>query len=291
MKTRSIERIVAPPAPHMVGNGFRVHGFLPNGVGIPMERMNPFIILDYNSKVDFSPSETPRGVGVHPHKGFETVTIAYHGSVAHHDSSGGGGVIGPGDVQWMSAASGVLHKEYHEQEYSRRGGPFQMVQLWVNLPAEAKKTPPKYQAIAQADMARHMLADGKSFVEVIAGEYQGTRGPASTFTPVDLMHLRAQAGGEAVFSRPAEWHTAVLVIEGEVEVNGRPVPADHFVLMDTDGTDMTVKTTSDAVVLVMSGEPIHEPIAAYGPFVMNTYDEIQEAMNDFARGKYGVLED
>lgn len=290
MKTRSIERIIAPPAPHMVGNGFRVHNFIP-GSGVTMRRMSPFILLDYNAPIAFSPSETPRGVGVHPHKGFETVTIAYKGRVAHHDSSGAGGVIGEGEVQWMTAASGVLHKEYHEESFSRAGGDFHVVQLWVNLPAKDKKSAPKYQAITKDAMPRHALANGLGQVEVIAGEYAGTKGGASTFTPLDLLNVRAKAGAEVALHRPANWHTALLVIEGQVEVNGNAVPTDHFVLMANDGTDFTVKATTDAVVLVMSGEPIEEPIAAYGPFVMNTHDEIQEAMDEFARGRFGVLED
>lgn len=290
MKTRSIERIIAPPAPHMVGNGFRVHNFIP-GSGVTMHRMSPFILLDYNAPIAFSPSETPRGVGVHPHKGFETVTIAYKGRVAHHDSSGAGGVIGEGEVQWMTAASGVLHKEYHEESFSRTGGDFHMVQLWVNLPAKDKKSAPKYQAITKDAMPRHALANGLGEVEVIAGAYAGTKGGASTFTPLDLLNVRAKASAEVALQRPANWHTALLVIEGQVEVNGMPVPTDHFALMANDGTDFTIKATTGAVVLVMSGEPIEEPIAAYGPFVMNTHDEIQEAMDEFARGKFGVLED
>jgi redox-sensitive bicupin YhaK (pirin superfamily) len=290
MKARSIERIIAPPAAHMVGNGFRVHNFIPGG-GISMRRMSPFILLDYNAPVAFTPSETPRGVGVHPHKGFETVTIAYKGRVAHHDSSGGGGVIGEGEVQWMTAASGVLHKEYHEESFSREGGDFHMVQLWVNLPAKDKKSAPKYQAITKAAMPRHALASGLGEVEVIAGEFAGTKGGASTFTPLDLLNLRLRAGGEVTLHRPAIWHTALLVIEGSAQVNGQDVPADHFVLMAEDGTDFNVKASSDAVVLLMSGEPIDEPIAAYGPFVMNTHAEIQQAMDEFARGKYGVLAD
>ena len=290
MKARSIERIIAPPAPHLVGNGFRVHNFIP-GSGVTMRRMSPFILLDYNSPVAFTPSETPRGVGVHPHKGFETVTIAYKGRVAHHDSSGGGGVIGEGGVQWMTAAGGVLHKEYHEEAFSRAGGDFHMVQLWVNLPAKDKESAPKYQAITKSAMPRHALASGLGEVEVIAGEFEGTKGGASTFTPLDLLNLRLRTGAEVNLHRPANWHTALLVIEGSVRVNGNEVPADHFVLMADDGTDFTVKAGTDAVVLLMSGEPIDEPIAAYGPFVMNTHDQIQQAMDDFAKGKFGVLED
>ncbi|HRN99457.1 MAG TPA: pirin family protein, partial [Flavobacterium sp.] len=170
MATKNIEYIASPPAPHYVGDGFRVHNFIPSGFRMDMQRMDPFIMLDYNSKFYFPPTDTPRGVSVHPHRGFETVTIAYKGRVAHHDSSGGGGIIGEGDVQWMTAASGVLHKEYHEETFSKEGGDFQMVQLWVNLPAKDKMSTPKYQAISNADMARVPVENGE--VEIIAGEFQ-----------------------------------------------------------------------------------------------------------------------
>jgi len=186
MNTKNIEHILPPPAPHMVGDGFRVHSFFPGGRLIDKKRMSPFFLMDYGAKIEFNPSEEPRGVGVHPHAGFETVTIAYHGRIAHHDSAGNSGIIGEGDVQWMTAGSGLLHKEYHEKEYSKTGGPFQMVQLWVNLPAKDKKTTPKYQELTNQKMGRHSLTDGKSYIEVIAGTYQGTKGPAFTFTPMEV---------------------------------------------------------------------------------------------------------
>lgn len=291
MSKRNIERIIKPPPPHFVGDGFRVHNFIPHGGQLPMARMSPLIMLDYNSKYEFTATQRPRGVGVHPHRGFETVTIAYKGRVAHHDSAGGGGVIGEGDVQWMTAASGVLHKEYHEESFSRAGGDFQMVQLWVNLPAKDKMSAPKYQAVTKAQIPQYLLPDGKGHVEVIAGAFAGVEGAATTFTPMDLLNLRLQAGGATVLSRPAAWNTAVLVIEGAVKVNDQAVPTDHFVLMANDGTDFTVEATEDAVVLVMSGEPINEPIVAHGPFVMNTIQQIHEAMADVAAGKFGELED
>ncbi len=291
MEKRSIERIIAPPTPHFVGDGFRVHNFIPHGGAIPMARMSPLIMLDYNSKYHFPATQRPRGVGVHPHRGFETVTIAYKGRVAHHDSSGGGGVIGEGDVQWMTAASGVLHKEYHEESFSRSGGDFQMVQLWVNLPAKDKMSPPKYQALTHAGIPKHPLSDGKGHVEVIAGAYEGTQGAASTFTPMDLLNVRMQTGGKATISRPKNWNTALVVIEGTVKVNGNTVAVDHFVLMANNGTDFELEATADAVVLVMSGEPIDEPIVSHGPFVMNTVQQIHEAVDDYNSGKFGVLAD
>ncbi|HQU52239.1 MAG TPA: pirin family protein [Saprospiraceae bacterium] len=292
MATRSVEAIIRPGSPHYVGDGFRVHNFIPGNQGASMQRMNPFIMLDYNSKYRFAGTDKPRGVGVHPHRGFETVTIAYQGKVAHHDSGGGGGVIAQGDVQWMTAASGVLHKEYHEKEWAKEGGPFQMVQLWVNLPARDKMSPPKYQAIQNNTIPKVTLDDAGSTVEVIAGTYQDTPGAASTFTPVNLLNARLKKGSAAGFSFPAPYNTALVVIEGSIVINGKnQAPTDHFVLMANDGESFTVEATDDAVVLVMSGEPIHEPIAAHGPFVMNTRQELIEAFEDFNQGKFGYLED
>ncbi|WP_339702329.1 pirin family protein [uncultured Marixanthomonas sp.] len=291
MSTKNIELIAEPRAPHFVGDGFRVHNFIPSGFRLDMERMSPFIMLDYNSKFYFPPTDTPKGVGVHPHRGFETVTIAYKGKVAHHDSSGGGGVIQEGGVQWMTAASGVLHKEYHEEEFSKAGGDFQMVQLWVNLPAKDKMSQPKYQALSAEEINSHELPNNAGTVEVIAGAYKDTKGTASTFTPVHMMNARLNKGGTADFSFPENYNTCLLVIEGSVTVNEtETVPTDHFVLFENEGEAFTVKASEDAVVLVLSGEPINEPIAAQGPFVMNTREELTQAINDFNMGKFGYLE-
>lgn len=291
MKKRSIEAVVSPPAPHFVGDGFRVHNFIPGTNRMSMKRMDPFILLDYNSKYYFSPTDTPRGVGVHPHRGFETVTIAYEGKVAHHDSSGGGGVIDKGDVQWMTAASGVLHKEYHEEEFSKKGGDFQMVQLWVNLPAKVKMSEPKYQAISKDKMARYTLPDNAGEVEVIAGKYKDVTGPASTFSPVNMQNARLNKGGKVEFSFPENYNTVLLVIEGSIKVNAEEtVSTDNLVLFENDGESFSIEALEDAVVLVLSGEPLNEPIAAQGPFVMNTREEILQAMHDFQSGKFGVLE-
>lgn len=292
MKTKTVELVASPRAPHFVGDGFRVHNFIPSGFRLDMQRMSPFIMLDYNSTYKFPPSDTPKGVGVHPHKGFETVTIAYKGKVAHHDSSGGGGIIGEGDVQWMTAAKGVLHKEYHEEEWSKKGGDFQMVQLWVNLPAKDKKADPQYQAIKHADINRYELKDGAGNIEVIAGEYKGTKGSASTFTPVHMFNAKLNKDGKADFRFSAEYNTALLVLQGHIVVNGKEeVPTDHLALMANDGETFTLEATDEAVVLILSGEPIDEPIAAQGPFVMNTREELVQAFNDFNTGKFGYLED
>ncbi len=292
MNERNIEIVVSPRTPHFVGDGFRVHNFIPSGYRLDMERMDPFIMLDYNSKHYFSPSEKPRGVGVHPHRGFETVTIAYRGRIAHQDSSGGGGVIGEGDVQWMTAAAGILHKEYHEETFSRNGGEFQMVQLWVNLPARFKMSSPKYQAITKEQISRHKLADDQGSIEVIAGSYQDTQGVASTFTPIHMYNAKLRQGAQAAFGFPANYNTAALVIEGSIEVNGQErIPTDHFVLFGNDGSNFTIDAVEDAIVLILSGEPIGEPIAARGPFVMNTHEELREAIRDYGLGKFGTLED
>lgn len=292
MTIRNIELIVAPGQPHFVGDGFRVHTFIPGGYRMGMKRMDPFIMMDYNSKHYFPPTDQPRGVSVHPHRGFETVTIAYKGKVAHHDSSGGGGIIGEGDVQWMTAASGILHKEYHEENFSKQGGDFQMVQLWVNLPAKDKMSTPKYQAIAHSQMKKYNLPENGGTIEIIAGEYQGQKGSASTFSPVHLMNARLKKGGKASFDFPAHYNTALLVIEGGVRVNDQEdVPADHFVLFANDGSSFTLAGNENTTVLVLSGEPLNEPIAAHGPFVMNTQQEIIQAIEDFNKGKFGFLEE
>ncbi|MFI5128838.1 MAG: pirin family protein [Chitinophagales bacterium] len=287
---RSIEAIIAPPPPHMVGNGFRVHGFFP-GRTIDKKRMSPFFLMDYNSKVEFAPSDEPRGVSVHPHRGFETVTIAYHGKVAHHDSYGNKGIIGEGDVQWMTAASGLLHKEYHEKEFSKKGGLFQMVQLWVNLPAKFKMTSPKYQEITRSMMGKYQVPGDKGTIEVIAGEYQGTKGPASTFTPMHVYNARLNKGAKLDFNFPSDYNTGLLVIAGSALINDERAAADHFVLFNNDSEGINIEATDDAVLLILSGRPIDEPIAQYGPFLMNTREELEQAIDDVNAGKFGVLED
>lgn len=292
MTTKKVELVVGPREPHYVGDGFRVHNFIPSVYRLDMQRMDPIIMLDYNSRFYFSPSETPRGVGVHPHRGFETVTIAYQGKVEHHDSSGGGGVIAQGDVQWMTAASGVLHKEYHEKEWSKKGGDFQMVQLWVNLPAKDKMSTPKYQALENAAISRYFLDNKGGEIEIIAGQYKGIAGSATTFTPLNMYNLKLKKGATADFSFPPHYNTALLVIEGSISVNdSEQAPTNNFVLMANEGEDFTVTATDDAVVLLLSGEPINEPIAAHGPFVMNTRQELMQAFSDFNQGKFGYLED
>lgn len=291
MATKKVEIIVSPKPAHFVGDGFRVHNFIPGTYPLDMKRMDPFLVLDYNAKFHFNGSEVPRGVGVHPHRGFETVTIAYQGKVEHHDSAGGGGIIGEGDVQWMTAARGILHKEYHEKEWSKHGGIFQMVQLWVNLPAKDKMSKPKYQSIKNSDIQKADLGEN-GFIEVIAGKYKGTEGSASTFSPLNLMNAKLKSGGKATFNFPENFNTAALVIEGNIIINGdKKAPVNHFVLFENKGEEFTIEATEDSVILIISGEPLNEPIVPHGPFVMNTREEIMQAFEDFNTGKFGYLED
>jgi len=287
---KSIEKIYNKPLrPGMVGDGFRVFNYFPNN-GLSQQRVSPFLLMDFNAEYDFGPSDHLRGVDVHPHKGFETVTIAYKGSVAHHDSTGNSGVINPGDVQWMTAGAGILHKEYHEQEFSKKGGPFEMVQLWVNLPAKNKLTPPKYQAITAADMAKVSLDDNSGVVNVIAGSFNRHNGPATTFTPVNMFDIRLNAGKSLTTEIPASNNTVILVVSGAATVNGEKAGLHDLVLFKNSGEEISITADEDSVLLLLSGEPINEPIAQYGPFVMNTHRELQEAFEEFQSGKFGALE-
>ena len=289
---KNIDSIIPPPSFHMVGDGFRVHNFFPSLPKIGLKGMSPFFLMDYGSKWLVPPSDKPKGVGVHPHRGIETVTIAYHGKVAHHDSAGNSGVIGEGDVQWMTAGGGVLHKEYHEKDFSKKGGIFQMVQLWINLPAEFKMTPAKYQAIENKNMAKFFLDDGRSAVEIIAGEYKGMKGPASSFSPVNLFNAKLKTEASANFAFNKNNNTGILVIEGEVKINdSKTASEDHFILFGHDGEDIVIEALKDSVILILSGEPIDEPIAPAGPFVMNTEAEIKMAYEDYYNGVFGYLED
>jgi redox-sensitive bicupin YhaK (pirin superfamily) len=291
-KTKQIERILVPPAPHMVGDGFRVCNFFPGGYNLK-QRVSPFFLLDYNPPHYFPPASRPRGVGVHPHRGFETVTLVFQGAVAHHDSAGHAGVIGPGEVQWMTAGSGVLHKEYHERSFAEQGGIFHVAQLWVNLPAKYKMSPPRYQSITREKQGKYVLDAQGSAVYVIAGNYKGAKGAAHTFTPIELWNIELLTEGTALdISLPADYNTLLLVIEGEVLVNEHKVPAHTLALMDNEGEHFEVRAkTPVAKAVLMSGAPIHEPIAHYGPFLMNSFEEIKQAIEDFNAGKFGYLED
>lgn len=274
----------------MVGDGFRVHHFMPFEDDDTLARMSPFFMLDYGAKFEFTPSENPRGVGVHPHRGFETVTIAFKGKIAHHDSAGNQGIIGEGDVQWMTAGSGVLHKEYHEKEFSKKGGEFHMVQLWVNLPAQYKMSAPRYQEIKSDQKTRVTIQNG--IVEIIAGEYLGQRGPANTFSPMNLFVVHLSAGGEFEIELPEQDNASILLVEGDsILTSGQIILQDHLCLFHNDGTAIKILSKQNTSFLYMSGQPIREPIAAYGPFLMNTHEEIRQAFADFRNGKFGYLEE
>lgn len=276
------------PRQHWVGDGFPVRTlFSYNTLGA---ELSPFLMLDYAGPTEFKPTTTPRGVGQHPHRGFETVTIVYKGEVSHRDSSGGGGTIGPGDVQWMTAGGGIIHEEFHSPEYTKTGGEFEMVQLWVNLPAKDKMTPAHYQGILNAQIPAVELANQAGTVRVIAGEFEGFVGPAQTYSPIDVWDVALNAGKHVPFT-VNEGHTvAVVVLKGTVQVNNSQIAREaQMVVLDQVGTEFTVEANSDAKFLILSGQPLNEPIAGYGPFVMNTPAQIDEAIRDFNSGRFGTI--
>lgn len=291
MTNKKIAQIFNPPPVHFVGDGFRVHNFFPGRGEMPLNRMSPFFLMDYAAKHYFTPTEEPRGVGVHPHRGFETVTIAYHGKIAHHDGAGNSGIIEQGGVQWMTAASGILHKEYHEKEWSKTGGIMQMAQIWVNLPAKFKMSEPKYQAINNDQLGKIQLPDNGGEVEVIAGNFKGVKGPALTFTPIEMYNLKIKSSAKLSISLPENFNTGMLILEGNVKLNGKEAKENQFVLFENIGTEIEIEAIADAIILVLSGEPIDEPIYPYGPFLMNNKQEIIQAYKDLEDGKFGYLED
>ena len=278
------------PTRHWVGDGFPVHGMFGYS-GPDVARRSPFLMLDYAAPTEFSPNTGyRRGVGQHPHRGFETVTIVYDGEVEHRDSTGNGGVIGKGDVQWMTAGRGILHEEFHSERYSREGGPFEMVQLWVNLPAKDKAADAGYQAITDAQIPAVALDGDAGTVRVIAGAFDGTTGPARTFTPMNVLDVRLGAGKAIDLPQPEGWTTLLVVLDGTVQVNGEAVLRKAEVAtLSTEGTGLHIEANGDAKLLLLAGEPIDEPVVGYGPFVMNSQAEIAEAIRDFNSGKYGQM--
>jgi len=286
---KKILGIYSAPRPHWVGDGFPARSlFSYNSHG---RHLSPFLLLDYAGPYKFDPAAQPRGVGQHPHRGFETVTIVYEGEVEHRDSTGAGGKIGPGDVQWMTAASGILHEEFHSREFTRTGGMLEMVQLWVNLPAKDKLTAPGYQTLLNADIPSVELSDGAGTVRVIAGEYAGRRGPARTFTPIDVWDVRLGQGHAVDFTLHEGRNLSLVVLKGTLQVNGSQIAREaQMVTLSLDGRDVHIEANSDATLLLLSGEPIDEPIVGYGPFVMNTQEEISQAIVDFNSGKFGRMQ-
>lgn len=272
---------------HWVGDGFPVRSlFSYDGLGA---HISPFLLLDYAGPHVFEPTTKRRGVGQHPHRGFETVTVVYDGEVEHHDSAGNGGVIGPGDVQWMTAGAGIIHEEYHSSGFAKAGGPFRMIQLWVNLPAKHKMAAPGYQGVLKADIPVVELPDGAGAARIIAGEYRGAKGPARTFTPINVWDMRINGKADLALELP-EGHNAMLVVlTGQVTVNGSTTAGEaEMVLLDRAGANASVHADADAVVLVLTGEPIDEPIVGHGPFVMNTEAEIRQAFDDFRSGRFAL---
>ncbi|BBG85301.1 quercetin 2,3-dioxygenase [Aeromonas hydrophila] len=285
---KKILGVYSAPRPHWVGDGFPVRSlFSYNSHG---KQLSPFLLLDYAGPANFTPTSRPRGVGEHPHRGFETVTIVYKGEVAHRDSTGQGGVIGPGDVQWITAGAGILHEEFHAPAFSESGGELEMVQLWVNLPSRHKMTPPGYQPILADDIPTVALASDAGSVRVIAGEFEGVRGPAHTFSPLHVWDLRLVQGCVSTLELPEGWTGALIVLKGTVQVNGSAIAREaQMVVLDRAGRQVLIEANSDASVLLLSGDPIEEPIVGHGPFVMNSHEEIVQAIDDFNSGRFGVM--
>lgn len=288
MAQKKIKHKFTVASPHMVGDGFRVNNYIPGPYNFKQET-SPFVMLDYNPPYHFPPTPHRKGVGEHPHKGFETVTVVFEGILEHRDSTGAGGVIGPGDVQWMTAGSGLLHEEFQTQEMSENGGVQHMMQLWVNLPAKHKEAKPGYQTIMNTDIPVYKIDDKGSKARIIAGTFKGMKGPAKTFSPVELYDITLAAASELSFDLPANYNNMLLVTKGKVTVNGTAANFKDFILFENNGEAINVKADEDSSFMILSGEPLNEPIVSYGPFVMNTQEEIRQAIQDFQSGKFGVM--
>jgi quercetin 2,3-dioxygenase len=285
---KPLRRIGRTREAHWVGDGFPVRTLF-DYVNHAIE-MSPFLLLDYGGPMRFEPTERRLGVGQHPHRGFETVTIVYEGEVEHRDSTGGGGRIGPGDVQWMTAAGGIVHEEFHGREFARRGGNFEMIQLWVNLPAKDKMSQPRYQAILASEIPVVNLPEGAGEAHIIAGAFGTSQGPASTFTPIQVWNLRLNAGRKSELAFPDADTTALVILSGEVRVNdSESIRSAEIGVFDRSGERVELEALQDSRALLLSGEPIQEPVVGQGPFVMNTEDEIREAIADFRSGRMGRL--
>ncbi|EEI0560944.1 pirin family protein [Salmonella enterica] len=285
---KQITGVYTAPRPHWVGDGFPVRSLF--SYQSHTQQLSPFLLLDYAGPHTFTPGNEKRGVGEHPHRGFETVTIVYSGEVEHRDSTGRGGVIGPGDVQWMTAGAGILHEEFHSDAFTRQGGELEMVQLWVNLPMKDKMTTPAYQSITQDIIPTVTLPDDAGTMHVIAGRYEEAKGPADTFSPLNVWDMRLLRDRQLTLSQPEGWSTALVVLKGNITLNGTtPVNEAQLVVLSQQGKTLHFETSSDASVLLLSGEPLNEPIVGYGPFVMNTKQEIAEAVRDFNSGRFGQI--
>jgi len=286
---KKIQGIYGAPHGHWVGDGFPVRSlFSYDRMGA--EHISPFLLLDHAGPHSFKPAKRPRGVGQHPHRGFETVTLVYEGELEHRDFTGSGGRIGKGDVQWMTAGAGIIHEEFHSGAFTERGGKLEMVQLWVNLPARDKDAPAAYQTLLDADIPSVPLDDEAGRVRVVAGDFLGHKGPVSTFAPINMWDVRLATGRDAVLPVPDGHTTLLVVLEGTVLVNGETVVcAEAVVCFERHGHELHLEANSDAKLLLLSGEPIEEPVVGHGPFVMNSVEEIHQSFADFQRGKYGAL--
>lgn len=272
---------------HWVGDGFPVRTIF--SYNDHVQDISPFLLMDYAGPEYFEPTTRRRGVGAHPHRGFETVTIVYDGEVSHRDTTGAGGTIGPGDVQWMTAGSGLLHEEYHGDAYARRGGRLEMIQLWVNLPAADKMVTPAYQGITNDRIPQVHLPDEAGTLRVIAGRYGDVAGAAHTFTPMNVWDMRLQTGGRVSLELPAGHTTALFVLSGMIRVDGQTVGPAELAVMEREGTELAFEATQDSVVLLLGGQPLNEPVVGHGPFVMNSREEIEQAMRDFSAGRFGRM--
>jgi quercetin 2,3-dioxygenase len=284
---KKVQSVFSAPHPHWVGDGFPAKTlFSYQGQG---KSVSPFLLLDHAGPMQFSPSEHIRGVGEHPHRGFETVTIVYEGEVAHKDSTGEHGVIGPGDVQWMTAASGILHEEFHSHDFAKKGGMLEMVQLWVNLPKKDKMTPPKYQEVTAAQIPSIPLPDDRGSLRIIAGELSGQTGPASTHSPILVADGEFKASGQYKFPIKEGWSAMVIVRDGQLKVNQKMVSKNQTIILSQSGEGVEIEAVDNSKLLILAGKPIDEPIVGYGPFVMNSEAEIKQAISDFQMGKFGNL--
>lgn len=289
MTIRQVNHIYDAPNSHWVGNGFPVSSMFSYQEN--PEQYSPFLLMDYAEPTLFKPVTNARGVGAHPHRGFETVTIAYQGEVSHHDSKGHAGTISTGDVQWMTAASGILHKEYHSEKMTKEGGMLEMVQLWVNLPAAYKMTQPRYQALKAENIPHVELPNAQGYVRVIAGDYLGTQGAANTFSPVNVWDMHLNNAGVSHHHIPNGYNAMLFVVKGAVHINDREIARQNeMVILDNQGDTLTLESMGDTIVLMLSGEAINEPVVGQGPFVMNTQEELAQAFDDYDNGKFGVLE-
>ena len=285
---KTVRGIHSKPPMHWVGDGFPVRSLFDyQGLG---KQLSPFLLLDHAGPAEFAPATKPRGVGQHPHRGFETVSIVYEGEVAHRDSTGQGGVIGPGDVQWMTAGAGILHEEFHSPAFTQSGGQLHMVQLWVNLPAKDKMTAPGYQAILNAEIPKVEIDNGSATARVIAGEFLGARGAAHTFTPMQVVDLAIQAGTSVRLPAHVGWNTALVILKGKAQINQEHAAHEaQLVVFSQEGDALVIDAKEDVQALLLSGQPINEPNVGHGPFVMNTMDEIKQAFVDFQSGGFGRM--